>query len=445
MNRPGPKVSVWELQERPERRSPYIVRWKLDSLPVFSKAFQYKGQADDYRATLVTASRRWSQWNYKTGEPIGFSVEEKVDVAEWCRTWLLSKWVRRSPHTRRSYAETLTLMVEHSATRAAPKLTDEQRKALRAWLLPEWDQDSSTWVEGPAATGSLKRWLDRYSPSVAAMDQTALWKLDARMRLRADGARPLASTTETRHVNVMRSCFEDAVAAGLAFECVWPDAPKGGATLKSDMDDEDAIVGKVPSTEQMELVLEQFRSRRYRAMSAVGAWAGLRPSETLALTVGSLTLPDAGWGSIAVTKAWDACGVDFAQPGYQLGKVKTLRSKRVVPIPPLLVAELKAWIEHAELTGSTTPLFRTAGGKRPGESNWSRSLKLACSKAGCEELSPYGLRHTYGSWCSKANLSIAETAARMGHSDPSVTLRYYTKQVSGDEEEANRLLDGLFG
>jgi integrase len=125
-------------------------------------------------------------------------------------------------------------------------------------------------------------------------------------------------------------------------------------------------------------------SRTYQAMTAVVAYAGLRPSEVVMLRPRALHLPATGWGTIAVTEA----DVALDEPGDP----KT--GNRTTPIPPRLVELLRAWIDEHDLSNEEL-LFRTRMGNRPSRSNWARALKRACANAGHHRIRVYDFRHTH--------------------------------------------------
>jgi integrase len=444
MSRQLPKVRVQALAERPEKAQPYIVRWSFDGVQR-SKAFPYQTPADRWRSKLVTAASEETRWNAKTGLPTTWDATDQMDVAEWSRRYVLAKWAKRAPQTRRSLAEAIALLVEHSAP-ARANMTKVQRHELRVWLTPIHVK-AQRWELSGGAPDSLAQWLSRWSPVLVTMDKNDMYRLDARLRLRQDGVTPLAPRTAKRVVSTAKGCIAEAVRAGLLEESLWPEPPSDGADLKTERELEAPTDFVVPSQERFRLLLDAMTSHQpmswgYRAMTAVSGWSGLRPGEVMALTVEDLTLPDEGWGSIRVTKSYHGTHDLHTEPGNAIGLPKTTRSRRDVPIPQVLVAELRKWLVRADITCGM--LFVTRSGRCPSISNWRRTLIRGCTKVGIEDMSPYDLRHACASWLSMAGVEIAEAAQRMGHS-PTVMLRYYTQRVEGATERANTRLADLYG
>jgi integrase len=186
----------------------------------------------------------------------------------------------------------------------------------------------------------------------------------------------------------------------------------------------------------------QPASHLYRALSAVCGFAGLRPGEAVVLEVEDLSLPSNGWGSIRVSRAWS--GVDGDRWNTELESIagpKTRKSRRLVPMPPLLVEIIVDWMQRSNIESG--PLFLTRSGSRPTQSNWSRALARACN---CAEwpnpLTPYGLRRTNASHLAQS-IPIAEAAARLGHSVEVLT-KHYVKRVAGQVALSNNILDNLY-
>lgn len=127
-------------------------------------------------------------------------------------------------------------------------------------------------------------------------------------------------------------------------------------------------------------------------MNAVTGWAGLRPSEVVALEVPDLISSTSDWGSIRVDKAQVEQSVRLATDGDQeLGLSNSENSKRTVPILLELLAILREWIDDEGIEMGR--LF----GEGVGSSHCPESVKLACEKPGVRSISPYDLRRAYSS------------------------------------------------
>jgi integrase len=189
-------------------------------------------------------------------------------------------------------------------------------------------------------------------------------------------------------------------------------------------------IRSLPDPATMARVIEsipngQPASFTYRAMTAVAYYAGLRPSEVLALRAGSLDLPSDGWGRIHVTEA------ETGEP--EPGEPKT--GAREVPIPPQLVEILTAWVEERSLSGNAF-LFRTRHDNPPALSNWWRALRRATDKAGAPPMRIYDCRHAAATTWLRAGVPLGEVAKRMGHSVETL-VSTYVGALDTDESLAN--------
>jgi integrase len=147
----------------------------------------------------------------------------------------------------------------------------------------------------------------------------------------------------------------------------------------------------------------------------------LRPS--------ALRLPDSSWGWIDVVDA----DISFDEPG----EPKT--GQRSVPIPEVLVAMLREWIETKQI-GEHEVLFRTRTDRRPTPSNWARTWQRALRQTGHKPLRVYDIRHAAATTWLGAGVPLGEVARRMGHSVETLVSTYVVA-LTGDEQVANQRID----
>jgi integrase len=393
----------------------------------FTKGFTHKTLANSHFALIQTAIEDPTErWNPKTGEPYSWHTTSHIDVATFCRTYIAREWDTYEPSSAASLIEALSALVEAASMDHSKPFDPKWRPALRAWLRPNTDAP---------LTPPLSNWITHYSIDIDDLDAPTLLRIDEALRRGATGL-VLGPRTQIRRVGVARRCLERAVTEQLITELPWPKADKGAQSRKANSLVKE--MDQVPAPAEVPLILDAILSvhqadatHMYRAMTAVGFYAGLRPGETTALTASDITLPEAGWGEISVTKAWVGTKDEGDNP---IGQTKTTNHRKV-PIPPVLVAELRSWIERAEIVDG--PLFRTRSGKRPTQSNWGRALRRATNAAGTTAVTSYGLRHTCASYLSAAGVPIAEAASRLGHSTETM-LRYYVDRIAGHTDLANR-------
>jgi len=423
------RIRFWKLQDRsnetPRRKSPYVVRWSVEGKE-FSEPFRHKTVADRYRSRLEAAALELETFDMATGLPASWVAPASMTVATWCHRFMEERRTAYAPRTRVGLADSLIPLIERSA------LTEcrIERAELKDWLAGK----------NPLSARSLG-WLERNSPDLDTLNAAAVQTLVGKMKLREDLKKPLAPRTATLRVGHMKQVLTAAVAAGYMSELTWPS--QAGALKKSEWS-QTPVRRDVIDPKTLRSVVEastnaKKSSNRYRCLTALVGYAGLRPSEAFVLTVEDCVLPEGPeFGSVRVQAAdvravsrWMLEGED------EVGLPKTETSTRVVPIPPVLVEEISRWIRIRGI--SSGPLFDTTSSPK----HWPDSLALACRKVGIERLSRYDLRRTYASHLIEAGVSISEVANRMGHS-VQVLMDHYIKRVEGAHDRANRQLADFY-
>ena len=162
---------------------------------------------------------------------------------------------------------------------------------------------------------------------------------------------------------------------------------------------------------------------RTRALFAVLICAGLRIGELLALR----------WGE-----------VNLAQGRLTVLDSKTEAGVREIDIWPELHDVLAAHKAAARHSGPTDYVFATATGKADTRSNIAKRLKRAVERANeqladredispiATDLTPHSLRRTFASLLYLRGENPVYVMHQMGHTDPKLALRIYTK-VMGEQ------------
>jgi integrase len=420
-------VRIFGIQDRssrPSARKPKIARWKVDGKG-HSRSFRTKAEADRFRSRLLIAQQDGERFDRATGLPASWLPQGADALMHvWARRWVAEQWPEWQPRTRRgdvySLARFLPLVVGPSA--------GEPPERMRAYLCETLPPGVDVDPDDPC-----ERWLFRWGLSLGDLTRELLADV-SRLMGTGDEGQALANATVRRYRRVAHSCIRRAVELGQIPADPWPPPPRGRSRRKVNRSKSAVDVRHLPSPASVVAIIDSLRShqpgsRTYQAMTAVVFYAGLRPSEVVMLRPRALRLPAEGWGSIAVTEA----DIDWDEPGDP----KT--GSRVVPIPPRLVAMLRAWMNDHGLAGDDL-MFRTRAGGRPSESNWSRALKRACANAGQPRIRVYDFRHAAATMMLKARVPLAEVARRLGHSVETL-VSTYVGAMEGDDAEANALLD----
>jgi len=448
------KVTVSRPNEFPDRKRPYVVRWRVNGRAHWRSFASLKGRngAESFCSMLDVAAVNESAWNAQTGLPKSMSTTKSVSVATFCQTYIRDEWTRLSPSSRKSYVEALASFVLSCARANASEPPYEWRREVRHWLTPnscnQTDDSITHRIENQGQlTPRLRTWLAKNSPLLSELDREILFEADRKMRSRPRGGALYAPNTQRRLTTVAKTALGSAVDRGLLDTIPWPRRDRG-ATAKSDFrGSQEMDSGVVPDIATLLQILDALETQQpgshlYRILSYVCGFSGLRPGEAIALTVEDLRLPEVGWGSIRVQRAWSGViGGMWNDDSENIGEPKTERSRRVVPIPSLLVAELRNWLARTEIQSG--PLFMTRNGTRPTQSNWRRALFRAGSDvAWPHTLTPYGLRRTNASHLAQS-IPIAEAADRLGHSVEVLT-KHYVKRVAGQTEISNQILERFY-
>jgi integrase len=172
---------------------------------------------------------------------------------------------------------------------------------------------------------------------------------------------------------------------------------------------------------------------RYRAMTALAAWCGLRFGELIELRRKDI---DSRKGIIHVRRA--AVLVDGA---YVVGDPKSEAGQRNVTIPPHVLPMVRDHLSSIGVTGRDTLLFPAAGDaeKHMRSGTLAKVFYAARDKIDRPDLRWHDLRHVGASLAADAGASQAELMDRFGWSSPAVAARYVHAAKGRDAEIAMRL------
>lgn len=165
-------------------------------------------------------------------------------------------------------------------------------------------------------------------------------------------------------------------------------------------------------------------TRRFLVVLAVNA--GLRISELLAVRYN-----DIRDGILYVNKQLtDIEDVQTGETGARLKELKTPSSIRAVPLSSAVLQELEQHrlLHNIEMLANgyrTEAIFTTSTGKYYNSRNITRSLTRLYKRIGVPHHKFHAYRATFGTNLSRAKVPIEETSRLMGHSDISVTAKYY--------------------
>lgn len=298
-----------------------------------------------------------------------FEQERLISRGDWRPP---ARQVRRAPVLVGEYAAQVV-----ARRRLRPATVALYEKLLRLEILPTW----------------APRRLDDVTPAEVASWYSGM------------AATP---TQQANAYGLLKSIFKDAVEEGLVETN--PCRVKGGAQKERARDVE------VLTVEQLTAYLAAVPERR-RIPLLLAGWCGLRSGEVRGLRLRDLDLEN---GVVHVRQA-----VVRLKGRLIIGPPKTRAGVRSVAIPPHLLPALREWLMKEPSRGPHELLFTQADGRSPLDESVLRAAHNVGKEAvGLPGLTVHGLRHTSATMAAQLGATVAELQARIGHSTPTMAMRY---------------------
>ncbi|MFA1548845.1 tyrosine-type recombinase/integrase [Actinomadura chokoriensis] len=448
-------VQFWQIRKRANRRKPWEVRWRVDAAQ-FSRSFLTKALGETYRAGLVAAARNGELFSLATGEPVSWERTSETFYS-LARSYAAMRWADSPANSRKCTADqlvpvTLALLDPRKAKRNRPA-DALLRRALRshAFIPPTWERPV------PDDIASALAWLADASRPVADLtDAEVIRDALSALALNIDGTRAAAKTLARRR-GVWHTCMQYAVERKLL--AVNPvTGVKGARARITDAVDPRAV----PNLEQARRLVAGLagltngkgRGPHMAGFFATLYYAGLRPAEARHLRGDDLTLPASGWGTATLSGSTPDVGDKWTDDGGQYDqralKHRPAGAVRIVPLPPVLAALLRAHLDRWGTAPDGRVFFDTAAGADYAPITnvmygqlWRRARAIALTdseQAADLAKRPYDLRHGCASLLLNSGVPATEVARRLGHS-LTVLMSTYAHWFTGMEQEANRLID----
>ena len=195
----------------------------------------------------------------------------------------------------------------------------------------------------------------------------------------------------------------------------------------------DAVDAIDPFTPDEMRAILRLATGQFRNLVQFAAWSGLRTSELIALQ----------WKDVDLKR-----GIVRVRAAFVYGErkaTKTEAGNRVVELLKPAADALRAQQKHTLLKAgvvfenpATLSAWRTD--KQIREWNWRPLLKLAEVRYRY----PYQLRHTFASTMLSAGENVFWVAKQMGHTDPSMTSRKYTRFIPSVMPDAGRKAEAVW-
>ncbi|TYK53073.1 tyrosine-type recombinase/integrase [Actinomadura decatromicini] len=435
-------VTIYKLTHRRGKKHPYGVRWRVNDRQ-FSQWYTTEALADSERSGLIQATRRGEGFDSESGWPES-KLRELRSVSWFVHAveYIDRKWRASSAKHRVSMVETLvTVTVALVSDKRGGPAPETLRAALRGWAFNPKQRDSAQ----PEQIKTALSWVAKAAPAVNNLD-TVRRVLDA-CATNLDGSASAPAYFDRRR-RVLTNVLKFAVAKNrLAGN------PLADPALEWEPPTRDTVVEEIDprvvgSPEQIRRLLTaveavgRTQGPRFVAFFACMYYGMLRPAEVSHLREQDCRLPSTGWGLLLLEKNSPAAGKAFTDDGEthdERGlKGRGHKDVRPVPIPPELVAILRAHIEVFG-TGPGGLLFRSVNDRLIHPSTywhvWKRAREIALTPEECESplmRRPYDLRHGGVSLRLYAGVPGAQVAEWAGHS-LEVLQKTYAKVVAGFE------------
>ena len=178
-----------------------------------------------------------------------------------------------------------------------------------------------------------------------------------------------------------------------------------------------------------------------RALITFAAGTGMRQGEVFGVTRDRLRLN--GRDPVVIV---DRQLLTLPGPTTTFGALKTTASRRVIPLPQVVVAALERHVRVHDVDAHG--LVFTLAGRPIVRSAFGRVWRPAASAAGLNELTGTGmhaLRHYYASLLIRYGESVRTVQARLGHSSPTETLQTYAHLWHDSDDRTRSAIDAELG
>jgi integrase len=273
----------------------------------------------------------------------------------------------------------------------------------------------------------LLPWFAGFRLDEIDVEEVERYAAAKRRALREEGG--IGSTYLNKTLQTLRAILRDAVRYGRISRNVAEDvrvvAPRFNG---SHLDSAEQITALLTAAGELDQETRQ-KSGHARALLAVLTLAGLRIGEALSLR-------------------WD--DVNLATGVLRVRGTKTAAAERTVTLLPLLRDELVALKARTHPDRSALVFGTSRGGKDSPSNVRRRKLAKAVERADAnlakedraplpDKLTPHSLRRTFASLLVALGRDPRYVMAQMGHTDPSLTLRVYAREMAREDGERERL------
>ncbi len=465
-------VRLWKVSKTGRNARPYRLRWVVAG-EVFGDTFTTSALAESRRSELWQSMRKGEAFHLESGLPesevraVKAVAETKAapEPARWfefSREYAEARWRTSAAKTRESLADSFAAVSLAMVERGEGVPPDKDlRLAVRWAMVPEHCDE-----QPPVDLRSAYEWLCTSDLPVSALEDPKVFReVQYRLGYRLDG-KPSAGDTVRRRRRALNTALEYAVDAGHLTSNPLQRS-RGKRAGANDVVDRRVLVNAVQGRQLLAAVsyigsYHRNRGRRLVAFYAVMLYAALRPAEVVGLRRSDCDLPEPPpyvlslvkgfqqpppkWGMLTLRETRPVSGKQWTDSGERHDrrglKAREAKTDRPVPIPPVLVAILRAHLAEFGTAKDGRVFGNERGGLVGTSTYWrvweeARPYGLPPDRADSPLAGrPYDLRHTCITRWLNAGVPIAEVARRVGNS-PEVIHRRYHGCIDGHEAMAN--------
>ena len=347
-------------------------------------------------------------------------LEDTPTLREWSETWLTKHLGDdASPVTVANYRYLLD-------SRILPQLGDKLLPDLTPAVLTDWlhnlrrDKRKTTRLPDE----KLKRPRRQAEADALAAPSAA--------------AKPLSVKTALNYYGCVKTCLAAAVRVGLLEYNPMDRVPRPKKRKKKK-----ATLPEAEVVALLQLIITEADTP-LRLAVLLAMLCSLRLGE-----VGALKYSSVDWdaGTIAVGRSLKYTPAT----GAFIAETKTDAGDRVITLPPSMIRILRDAMWRDVMEEQDDPekwkgagwIVHSRHGARVNKDTPSKWFRKFADAHGYQGLTFHGLRHVHATMLLQHHVDLQSVSSRMGHSDPSVTLRAYADAMPARDQEAAATMDAL--
>lgn len=181
---------------------------------------------------------------------------------------------------------------------------------------------------------------------------------------------------------------------------------------------------------------------KYYAFALLLAYLGLRPNEATALLVTDIIKENSDYYVIINKNTSIVKNKVTKEKNIYIKEPKSIAGKRIIPINKYIHDELYYYKILYKIESEF--ILCDENGKPILLNSFNQALKKLTIKNNLPQITPYGLRHTFGNLNKNLGNDSYTVSKLMGHSDPSITEKYYYhNDLELNKNSMNKLLNTL--